>query len=468
MAALEPDDSFRLGRLRLIRLPPTSISLPQGAKRTIGLPVELTVGITDDYGTDIGLFESIDLNIEVLDATTLSPSQSISLKVDGSAFSKTAGSSAVFTFTPSRGPFHTLKLCLSFSPPISSVPKAIRFRLTVAGPSTSAPPSPADSLATRRMRQLIGESRQDILETWDDKRYLFLSVTSGEVEIRTGNEGVSSTKGAHSRLPLLSWSRLTLLLRTVQTALRTICLPSLSAAFPPPSVSIVERPGLNNSTGQRLWDCAIGLACFLSLHSDALDSAVPLTTTTSSDDEKPRTKRQRTAGLEGPLRVVELGAGCALASMCAQHVLADVEGKLSIVATDVKPTVETTLAENLAANSVSSRQPAITASVLDWGKSTCLQVCDARPPASPSSPPPHLTLLGSDILYNPSSHSLLLDTLLAFCRPTDSSLTASARALIAYKKRTDGDGAFFGMASEAGLDVRKVWEWGEVGVWSFE
>ncbi|CEQ40443.1 SPOSA6832_02067, partial [Sporobolomyces salmonicolor] len=277
------------------------------------------------------------------------------------------------------------------------------------------------------MRQLIGESRQDILETWDDKRYLFLSVTSGEVEIRMGNEGVSSTK-----------------------------------------VSIVERPGLNNSTGQRLWDCAIGLACFLSLHSDALDSAVPLTTTTSSDDEKPRTKRQTTAGLEGPLRVVELGAGCALASMCAQHVLAHVEGKLSIVATDVKPTVETTLAENLAANSVSSRQPAITASVLDWGTSTCLQVCDARPPSSPSSPPPHLTLLGSDILYNPSSHSLLLDTLLAFCRPTNSSLTASARALIAYKKRTDGDGAFFGMASKAGLDVRKVWEWGEVGVWSFE
>ncbi|GAA5859935.1 hypothetical protein JCM1840_001802 [Sporobolomyces johnsonii] len=466
MAATQPDDSFRLGRLRLIRLPPTSISLPKGAKRTIELPVELAVGITDDYGTDIDLFESIDLSIEVLDATTLSPSKSVSLKVDGSSSPKTASSSAVFAFTPSRGPFHTLKLSLSFASPLSSVPKAIRFRL--AAPSTSSPPSPSDSLATRRMRQLIGEPCQDILDTWDDKRYLFLSVVSGEVEIRMGNEGVSSTKGAHSRLPFFSRLELTLLSQTVQTALRTIHLPSLSSASPPPSVSIVERPGLNNSTGQRLWDCAIGLSCFLSLQSDALNSAIPLATITSSEDEEPRTKRRRTAGSEGPLRVVELGAGCALASMCAQHVLADVEGKASIVATDVEPTVETTLAENLAANSVSSRQPTITASVLDWGKLTCSQVCDALPPRPPSSPPPHLTLLGSDILYNPSSHSLLLDTLLAFCRPTDSSLTASARALIAYKKRTEGDDAFFGMASEAGLDVRKVWEWGEVGVWSFE
>ena len=76
-------------------------------------------------------------------------------------------------------------------------------------------------------------------------------------------------------------------------------------------------------------------------------------------------------------------------------------------------------------------------------------------------------------------YRLLLETLLYVLRPALPSPPSDAsssfddanlarRALIAYKRRTDGDDGFFELARRAGLEVRRVWEWGEVSVWAFE
>ncbi|GAA6041716.1 hypothetical protein JCM8097_003097 [Rhodosporidiobolus ruineniae] len=493
MDSTGPDDAFRLGRLRLIRLPPEWIALPAGAKRAVTVPVELAVGVTDDYGVDLDMFDSLNLQLQLLDAATLKPPSGVTLALDGASSSSPASSTAVlFTFTPSRGPFHTLKLSITFSSssPTNPPPPRLAFRLAASASPPSCPSSAAGGLSpeTRRIRRLLGEPAQKALETWDDKRYVFLSVQSGPVEVRTqGKEvKVAGSKGTHA-LTLFSAISLTPG-RTVQTALRSIYLfpnqPSSahdsSAPSPAPraaesssasSITIVERPGLNNSTGQRLWDCAIGLSTFFSLHHSALDASLPLPTSPSSDSfsssttpstaSEPVTKRARLESEPGRRRkkpkVIELGAGCALASMAVKRLSPD----LVVLASDVEATVETTLQENLAANSLDG---SIEAQVLDWDELDAARVDELVGGAS------SLTLIGTDILYNPSSHSLLLSTLISFLRPSSPPIVSSipTRALIAYKRRTDGDDAFFDLAREAGLRVECVWRLGEVSVWSFE
>ncbi|BGP37040.1 hypothetical protein JCM10449v2_000944 [Rhodotorula kratochvilovae] len=401
------------------------------------------------------------------------------LQLEGASSSSSKPStSAHFTFTPVRGPFHTLKLLLTFSPSFATRQSAsLCFRLSVTSPATTLPASET-SPATTAVRAAIGEPTQVSTETWDDKSYVFLSVTSGAMEVKLeGREAkVSSEK--------------------VQTALRRIRLPappsSTSSASPAtdsssPStafsiVTIVERPGLNNSTGQRLWDCAIGLCAFLALHPSALDASKALPTSSAPSSAEPPAKKARASPFarETRIRVVELGAGCALASLAAAHVLRSSVGA-SVLATDVQATVETTLRENLAANAgavgvkgAGAVAVEVEAEVLDWGELAPEQVERVVDGAG------SVTLLGTDILYNPESYALLLATLLSVLRPAaapsfttstvagpSSSSSSHRRTLIAYKRRTEGDDGFFDLARTSGLDVAKVWEWGEVSIWSF-
>ncbi|GAA6005338.1 hypothetical protein JCM10207_002943 [Rhodosporidiobolus poonsookiae] len=474
MTDSSPDDAFRLGRLRLVRLPPSFISLPAGAKKPTAVPIELAVGATDDYGVDL-MFDALEMQLELLDAETLKPPSGVTLRLNGSSSNpSSASTAATFTFSPSRGPFHILKPQLVFAPssPSRPPPKTLTFRLSAANPSFNTAPTP--SAASARIRQTLGETEQEVLESWEEERYVFLSLRSGPVEVRV--EG-KEAKTASDK---------------VQTALRTISLPSpprspapdaltSSTIAPSPStpsssqITIVERPGLNNSTGQRLWDCAIGLSAFFSLYPDMLDASIPLPaplpnsysapSISLSADDSPQAKRPR---LDVPARnasrkkVIELGAGCALASMAAQRLLPDLE----VLATDVEATVDTTLRENLEFNSLAD---GVRAEVLDWGDVAPDQLAELTgKPGALSS----LVLIGSDILYNPSSHALLLSTLLSFLRPPSPTPTAldglPVRAIIAYKHRTEGDDGFFPLAEGAGLRVERVWSWGEVGVYVLE
>ncbi|GAA5997111.1 uncharacterized protein JCM10292_006215 [Rhodotorula paludigena] len=484
MQELTHDDSFRLGRLRLIRLPPAFVSLPLAQKQPVAVPVELAVAVTDDYGTDLE-FDSLDLKLELVTSNTLEPPAGISLSLDGSSRAPKPNNAVSFTFSPARGPFHPLKLVLSFAPPSlpgAQPPEPLGFRLSAVSDSSAAPAS-TSTAATARIRSLIGEERQVETETWDGKRYVMLPVASGAMEVKL--EGKEARVAAEK----------------VQTTLRTIHLPppvvdnthlSESISSPPPlpaQVTIVERPGLNNSTGQRLWDCAVGLSAYLSLNPSALDPSHPLSApaapSSSSLDSPPAAKKSRTlapdqATKRPRLRIVELGAGCALASMTAWRLSsADAGAGTSVAATDVETTVESTLVENLRANGCGMEEEAggVEAKVLEWGALSAEQVDKALQSGdagtrrgAKGNGETALTLLGADILYNPSSHDVLLSTLLSFLRrpaSTNSAEKIFARALIAYKRRTEGDDAFFDLARKGGLEVDKVWEWGEVSVWSF-
>lgn len=191
--------------------------------------VELAVGLTDDYGVDL-MLDSLDcaffsspthssalirphtVQIEVLDADTLSAPIGVALQLDGaSSFSSSPPKNiAFFTFNPSRGPFQILKLFLIFSPSAStcSIPSKLSFRLSVRPRPTSSPSSSrfdgSDcSTATRRIRQILGETEQEAVETWDEKSYVLMSLTSGAVEVRSeGKEvKVAGTKGALPTFP---------------------------------------------------------------------------------------------------------------------------------------------------------------------------------------------------------------------------------------------------------------------------
>ncbi|KAI5477082.1 hypothetical protein MNV49_006881 [Pseudohyphozyma bogoriensis] len=137
-----------------------------------------------------------------------------------------------------------------------------------------------------------------------------------------------------------------------------------------------------------------------------------------------------------------------------------------VVASDVEATVETTLKENLDLNQSSTSRGHSSAqvrkAVLEWGPTGSTTLSNIFKTIDNTS----LTLIGTDILYNPESHRLLLDTLLAFLRPADTE--TAAQALIAYKPRTDGDGDFFGLAERAGLEVVRVWKWADVHFYPWE
>lgn len=253
---------------------------------------------------------------------------------------------------------------------------------------------------------------------------------------------------------------------TVQTVIRTITLPSAeSDSFSP--ISIIERPGLNNSTGQRLWDCSIALSLYLSLHPDFLAPSHRIESPMNEPPESKRVKRD-----DSRSKVIELGAGCALVSLVVSRILQH-QSACEVIATDVMVTVETTLEENLAENDriedkKGTKRGRIRAEVLDWGTSSIEDMLEMKARIlGGGDEEVDVTILGSDLLYNPESHSVLLETLLFFLRPPVLSKKVR-RALIAYKHRTESDDDFFRLAEAKGLNVKMVWNWGVIQVWHFD
>lgn len=305
---------------------------------------------------------------------------------------------------------------------------------------------PALSAASERMRVLIGEEQQEPLEAWDGHRYMFMRALSGEVLVKRGSSSASSAKGTHAAY--LSRSSLTPFVLAVQTIHRTIHIPQTDAKDNITPITVLERPGLNNSTGQRLWDCAVGLSCYLSLYPDLFPSS-------SNPEGFPPNKRARiNSSSIPPLTILELGAGCALASLVASTL----HPHATVISTDVEATIDTTLSENLKLNARHSTR--IQPAVLGWGPLAPDRIDELLD----SDPSRQLLIIGADILYNPESHSILLESLEALLRRGG----GDRRGLIAYKARTEGDDGFFERARGNGLSVEKVWEWGDVAVWSFE
>lgn len=401
----------------------------------------------------------LSVRLELVSPSNVPPTKDLALRLASQDRSE-AKSFIDFTFTPSRGPFHNLSIKLVSTSAKLPSSGSISFRLSVVT-STEASNLNED-LESQRIRTIVKEPDQPILETWHDKRYIFLSVDSGTVEWdKRSHASISKDKGS-SIFPTQSTSPLTQFSDTVQIALRHI---HPNSTLDP--ITIVERLALNNSTGSRLWDCAIGLSAYFSLHPESLDASSPLMLLDASNSERDshRTKRRRTITASSRNRIVELGAGCALASLAAGRLTQAQLEEVSVLATDIEATVETTLAENVAHNSRRPSDTPIETVVLNWGKLSDDRVKEILD----SSPNPNLTLIATDVLYDPDTHQLLLDTLLSFLRPSNeiAPLLGSTRALIAYKRRTDGDDGFFEMARKAGLEVGKVWEWSEVSVWSF-
>lgn len=316
------------------------------------------------------------------------------------------------------------------------------------------------------MRQIIGETAQTPIESWDGNRYMFIRTMSGNVKLiylgkhkagewfspsilfelgkftfsyihplQPQHQKVSS--GSNIRHHIYTYD----VQLIVQTSIRQILLPSTSSRHATSSTtSIIERTSLNNSTGSRLWDCAISLACCMILQPILFG----LDTSATSPEQH---------------QLVELGAGCGLGSLAAAHIAGQSTPSRNhdILATDILATVDTTLSENLSRN----QQVRIRTESLDWGilePSRVLQLLNL----TTSRIRPHLTIIGSDILYDPDTHSLLLETITSLLRPP---ATSKSRCLIAYKARTEGDDNFFALAQEGGLKVTRVWNWGELSVY---
>lgn len=254
----------------------------------------------------------------------------------------------------------------------------------------------------------------------------------------------------------------------MQTAIRTLHIQSSNSTLPSVPLFAVERPGLNNSTGSRLWDCSIGLSCFLSLNPSYL---FPKLSNSSSNSNVP------------PLRIIEVGSGCGLASLAALKIIQSTipavsaissKLKVDIIQTDIEATVNTTLAENLETNlPFSSRSNldnfTIESKTLDWGILSDDMIKQFLGKNKKEEDDQYLTILGSDILYDPDTHLALHQTINSLLGSTGGNVIALAevkrKALIAYKARTEGDDGFFELARQSGRQVEKVWEWGEIQVW---
>ncbi|KAK4706092.1 hypothetical protein P7C70_g93, partial [Phenoliferia sp. Uapishka_3] len=425
-------DAFRLLRIRLLRPPPATIHLPS---RGGTFSLELAVGFTDDYGGHADTFSFVKLKLSIIDSKTSHGLANIKVAIDGHP------DPSNILLTTDRGPFHQLKITITTMSQPQAYPKKIRFSLALAPPEERSDAVETLGKDSMRMLEVVGEPNQQPLEGWDERRYIFLPVKSGDVELLA-----SPTPGMRKGLQLPPTDK-------VQTVLRSIHLPDYTDT--PVSFTVVERPGLNNSTGSRLWDCAVGISTFLSLHPSAL---YPPKTQL---DMPPNSKRPRLSSSTG-VTCLELGAGCALTSLVAASLLQSTDPSSTIIASDIEATHSTTLKENLNANLVHGRK--VHPAVLQWGILTADDASDflAAGDDLRKTKKKSLTILGSDILYDPDTHQLLLDTLLSFFQLEE---VVDYQALIAYKPRTEGDQNFFPLAEKAGLVVEKVWAWGEMSVY---
>lgn len=115
-----------------------------------------------------------------MDPVTRLPIPSISLSLDDSS-----PPSSLFTISGPAGPFHTLKTTLTFLSPL--LPSLTSFSVLLS----AQPSSRTDTLSevSSRMRSIIGEDQQELLESWEGQRYVLMRALSGAVEIRSGKKG---------------------------------------------------------------------------------------------------------------------------------------------------------------------------------------------------------------------------------------------------------------------------------------
>ncbi|KAM0792789.1 hypothetical protein ACM66B_002558 [Microbotryomycetes sp. NB124-2] len=427
------DDSFKMMRLNMIRLPPASVTLPrqarlEGQSRAHIVEFDVVFSLSDDYGTSFTEFDSHTIEIS---AVSGSDDQLGVIKVADAKTALPASDHVQLSVEGVSGPYYPCRLRLVFEH--GNVPSEFKIRARTT-PSTPSAGEIHDELSadTFGMLKILNKAGEDVFRNWNDERYVVLDVTSGSIAVErsvTASEAKTATDKN-------------------QTALRYVYLND-SKSNERQCIRITERPGLNNSTGQRLWDCAIGMASWLNA-----DKAVLLSNEGNNADEDARPLQRRRSSIGAHHTFLELGAGCGLVSMALSTTS---NRQVKIVATDVQETVETTLSENLSANiHASSRIRPLT---LHWGPVPTLARQDLI-----GSDQGALTILATDVLYNTGSHKVLLQTL---CELLEGSGKADAQAFIAYKKRTDGDDTFFVTAARSGLEVNKVWSWGEISIWIF-
>lgn len=180
------------------------------------------------------------VRIDIFDAKTLQPPAGVILRLaNSSSASSDDSNGAIFTFSPSNGPFHTLKLSLIFLPAFIACSRlpSLTFGLSVA--SSPTPASAEETSASRCIRTLIGEAEQADTETWDEKRYILMSLRSGAVEVKAeGKEvKVANEKGKSLMVTLAFTLRQWLTRQDEQSrppSVQSTCLPA-PAHFPSPT-----------------------------------------------------------------------------------------------------------------------------------------------------------------------------------------------------------------------------------------
>lgn len=135
----------------------------------------------------------LSVRLELVSSADVPPAQGLALRLASQERSE-AKSFIDFTFTPARGPFHNLPIKLVSTSAKLPSSTSISFRLSVVTPTE--PSNSNEDLESQRIRTLVKEPNQPILETWDDKRYIFLSVDSGTVAWdRRSQANISKDKG---------------------------------------------------------------------------------------------------------------------------------------------------------------------------------------------------------------------------------------------------------------------------------
>lgn len=151
--------------------------------------------------------------------------------------------------------------------------------------------------------------------------------------------------------------------------------------------------------------------------------------------------------------VIELGAGCGLVSLAIEQALK--EDLRRIIATDLSEVVESTLKATLDANAKTTSS--IQMQSLEWASSEdtarLLESCQGRD---------SLWLVAADVLYNPDSHEVLLQTICDLCQ-----LFEQHTITIAYRPRALGDYDFFALAEGKGYIFKQVTELADVQIWQY-
>jgi hypothetical protein len=192
------NDHFHLLRLRLLKPPPSWINLRSSSASSF----DLAVGLQDDYGVDIETLGSIaskpsycQLLINVLNSLISLVKISIRDSITGlpipnltASFSKTSPISDTTTIDSSLTRFHSLSITLKSG---SSFAASSSIQFVIAGQSLN-PFSTNDGLSSDSMAmlRLIAEENQTCCSRdWDEvegeerRRYIFMAVSSGDVEL---------------------------------------------------------------------------------------------------------------------------------------------------------------------------------------------------------------------------------------------------------------------------------------------